>query len=881
MNADQPREFELNIPSQAVEAALTELATQVGAMLLFPYDPVQSVESNEVVGRYTVAEALEILLEGTSLVGGFTEGGVITISQRMSVNALDELEGDEMNVKKKAGLLATLAAVFSGANAQEPAGSNEAELEFEEIIVTGTSIRGVVPESSPLDVYDAIDIRNSGAQTTEQFIATLPQNNKTLSEVGVGSSSRDLNDEAVSSVDLRGLGVGSTLVLLNGRRIAPSSNGRAVDISFIPIAAIERVEVLTDGASAIYGADAISGVVNFVLRDKQEGAETVLTYSDASGGAGQWRIDQSFGFNWDSGNAVVFLSYMDRSSLDAADRQYSMPAGRHTLVPEDTRKNVFATISQTVAADVNVSADLLYSSREPRTESTLTQFGTDDLSIREMEQQQIVLNLALEKGFGDNLHGSLLATVADASADTEGFQNGPTIGIGPFFESQDTNTLDISATVDGELARLSSGSLRFALGLGYREEQIDEYRDFTVTDDFTSEVSLERDVKYAFAELLLPLAGPEQNIRGVRRLEVSLSARYEEFSDFDEGSSPKIGVLWSPVEQLKIRGTYGESFKAPTLFQLSPANNFYFLFPVSAFPFVNDIWSTDGSSVMLLSTAGTRPGLGPEEAETYTFGFDLDLTKLSVTATYFNIDYTDRIARPDPTAFDSLVNPQNFAELYTTTPSLERVTEVLSGVQLGNLTGLDPSDPSAVLAGITVYGDQRTQNLAISEINGIDLSVNYTTELSVGTLSAGVSASKIFSFEDRLFASAPTLTRVDTVLYPAELKARGYLGFAKETWNTRLNINYVDEYDNPFDDANPRVDNWTTVDWLFSYDFPEGRSGLSDGLRLNITVQNIFDEDPPLVPNTSRSTVVNPVGFDPANANPLGRVVGFQVSKSW
>src|SRR5262249_31132695 len=145
----------------------------------------------------------------------------------------------------------------------------------EQIVVTGTNLRGAYPRSSPVQTYSAEDIARTGATTTDQFVRTLPQNLGTRTEFAVGAAgARHL--EGVNSVDLRGLGVGTTLTLLNGRRMALASVGQAVDVSLIPVSAIKRVEVLTDGASAIYGSDAIGGVVNFVLRDDFEAQETRL-----------------------------------------------------------------------------------------------------------------------------------------------------------------------------------------------------------------------------------------------------------------------------------------------------------------------------------------------------------------------------------------------------------------------------------------------------------------------------------------------------------------------------------------------------------------------------------------------------------------------------
>ncbi|MGH8194156.1 MAG: TonB-dependent receptor domain-containing protein, partial [Woeseiaceae bacterium] len=651
---------EFSIPAQSVPAALNEFARQAQVQLFFISDGFEGIQANAVAGSYPIQQALDLLLAGTGLAADYSsEYGVKVKQESMPVNSM--APGSELlavpgavasfgKAGRHGGEHGGADATQSSRNGVTAASDDEQEESFlEEIVVTGSSIRGVIPKSSPLEIYDAVDIRNTGAVTIEQFVSTLPQNNNTLSEMGTGNSSREGNAHSNNSIDLRGLGVGSTLVLLNGRRMAPSARGQSVDLSFIPIGVVERVEVLTDGASAIYGADAIGGVVNFVLQDQQDGAETVLTYGGAKGGNEQLRIDQSFGMNWADGNALIALSYFDRSELDAADRDFAQAAAPFTLIPEDTRRNLLATMSQLIPGGLTISGDLLYSTREPRIAQAQFLFG-GDFRAQETEQQQKLLNLAVKRPFGPKLNGELLVTYADAQADASGFLDGAIVGVGPFLAQEDTSSVDITTKLDGELARFPSGALMFAVGAGHSKDEFREFRDFSAANGSAqSRISLDRDTTYAFAELLLPIASPEQEVSGIRRLELSLAARYTDYSDFGDDTSPKIGVLWSPVEQLRIRGTFGESFKAPFLFQKNPGGGQNALFPPTALGFP-DIWTPDGSAIVLFAQGPGNPSLQAENAETATLGFDLDFSRASVTATYFNIEYTDRIAEPDPTA---------------------------------------------------------------------------------------------------------------------------------------------------------------------------------------------------------------------------------------
>ena len=129
-----------------------------------------------------------------------------------------------------------------------------------------------------------------------------------------------------TGVNLRGLGAGATLVLMNGRRIAPSGTaGVFVDIDNIPLAALERVDMLADSASALYGADAVGGVINLIMRDNFTGAETL-----ASSGIGthstlrSYLVSQTIGHKWDDATAMLAVEFYRRDALPADQRAYTL-----------------------------------------------------------------------------------------------------------------------------------------------------------------------------------------------------------------------------------------------------------------------------------------------------------------------------------------------------------------------------------------------------------------------------------------------------------------------------------------------------------------------------------------------------------------------------
>src|SRR6185312_2712852 len=124
-------------------------------------------------------------------------------------------------------------------------------------------------------------------------------------------------------INLRGLGVGATLVLVDGRR-QPLAGlyGAFVDVSAVPSTAIDRIEVIPDGASALYGSDAIAGVVNIILRHEFEGAETVGRYALGDGEGDETLVSQVLGHHWESGHAILDSQYTDRTAISVASRDY-------------------------------------------------------------------------------------------------------------------------------------------------------------------------------------------------------------------------------------------------------------------------------------------------------------------------------------------------------------------------------------------------------------------------------------------------------------------------------------------------------------------------------------------------------------------------------
>ncbi|MGL4896571.1 MAG: TonB-dependent receptor plug domain-containing protein, partial [Shewanella sp.] len=184
----------------------------------------------------------------------------------------------------------------------------------ERIEVTGSRIqRQDMETASPVTVIDAAAIKAEGFTSVDQML----QVQTSMAGAAVGSSTNNGAD-GVAQVDLRGMGSQRTLVLLNGRRMVNSGSGAdsSVDLNSIPVAMIARVEILKDGASAVYGSDAIAGVVNIITKKDFEGFQFDFNGSGTDKGDGEnGDVSALYGFNTDGGNYTFGAAYSDRRGV--------------------------------------------------------------------------------------------------------------------------------------------------------------------------------------------------------------------------------------------------------------------------------------------------------------------------------------------------------------------------------------------------------------------------------------------------------------------------------------------------------------------------------------------------------------------------------------
>ena len=212
---------------------------------------------------------------------------------------------------------------------------------------------------------------NQGYTTLAEVINQLPQNFKAgaseetnnLSQIGNGSAN---NYSFASGINLRGLGANATLVLLNGRRLAPTALGGVVDISLIPVSLIDHIEILTDGASALYGSDAVAGVVNIITKKDFSGLEVGgRVNSIGEGKTPNYGANALGGLSWDQGNLVVDFDYEKDNPLFARNRSFTENLLDPTsLLPKNEKESFYTSLQHAFTDNLSVSADVLVSQRK-------------------------------------------------------------------------------------------------------------------------------------------------------------------------------------------------------------------------------------------------------------------------------------------------------------------------------------------------------------------------------------------------------------------------------------------------------------------------------------------------------------------------------------
>lgn len=876
------------------------------------------------------------------------------------------------------GALLSLASIPLAAQATNPASAPEAKeetLKLDKFVVTGSLIPIAADTPAvPVTVMNAADIANTGLNN--DLTDVMKKANPFFFGRGNlgedNSNTRANGTNGASTVSLRNR---STLVLINGRRaavspVAATGGGSFVDVSLIPVSAVDRIETLTDGASATYGSDAVSGVVNIILKSNYTGVEVGGNYSwspdagnratrraYASYGAsndktqvmvtGEWRSsDPLYQYErpWardlfrtasyagvitaDGGNTFYYLNpslnappkNLDLSLADLlAQGIYTGPydgnqilnffdlSKKATMALKTNRRSGVASLQHKFSDSLTGFADLLVTSSytfsslnaQPVSGSVAGDNPNNPLAGTVQARNRFVDFPRLREGdalgmrgvFG--LKGSLgsswsweaavglnrstqhvtqtnlidtnayNAAVKDLTYNPFARVQAPGViegMVGTGYQDYVSQLISWDLRASGEVYQLPAGAVQLGLGAETRTERTSMVNDRndrlalwlggTPTKPFAARQSIDG----FSAELRIPVFGGGFTLPGFKTLEIGLAGRKEIYSSTTDPFVPKYSVRWMPFnDELVFRGTYGESFVAPTLFNLyGPSNSGY------TSSIIINRYDPNGTLIgptgnrQYRSSGGSNPNLKPSQSRNWTVGFVWSpraIKGFTLTFDWFNIDERDLVGNiPIATLLQSV---EQFGAASPYAHQVRLGTSVAGETHFTD--GAPITAPGQVTSGASdsVWVTNPALNIAGNWQDGADLRIDYVYDTKTwGRFNASIAGTYIRSYVQQ---SLPTTAPADfsgsfsgTSSYP---RWRTYtsLDWTFKDWVVGASQTYIPSMDDIGGVAVAKVDSYQTFDVRASYAFRSWNSHWLKGLRLTVGVNNLFSADPPYI----------------------------------
>ncbi len=877
------------------------------------------------------------------------------------------------------------AALFSlPALAQTAPAAAPAPEAVQRVLVTGSMIPRTAAESSEaITVISAESLKDMGIQTVEQALQQIASNQSTTL---TSSAVTSWGTGGGSFASLRGLGATRTLVLLDGQRLTSNAQvDSSVDLNSIPFAVIDRIEVLREGASSVYGADAIAGVINFITKKELKGGELNVTGSKAQGSGGNgYNADISYGLGSlanDGYNLMGSLSFQKQNELRALQRGFSQRGGadnayytapasfKQSQIGSDgkphtnyysvdfpdcgqssgvtstylTTANGYCGYQYTNAADLlpesSVVSGMLQFTKTLTANDTLklqyfaTQsklktwggaysyddfmnptfnaayfpkagqvsnnavFSHDPNATPDLSKDIEVLwtdpdnnryqgDHSTEQRFLATLSGShadwdyqvnlnysqnistvyLSSGYPDTTKLEETDQAGNTVFnhlINPFGPQTAAgqaviNNAYVAGNLDTAMLRMvdvsanashavgdwfHAGDATVALGIDGRREQLHSgttplaAEEAPETGYYPSSVSGKRTSEAVYAELDVPI---------FKQLDFTVSDREDHYSDFGNTNNAKLAFKYTPTKSIAFRATASTGFRAPSLVSLySPqilgaSTNF----SGSVCTEFAGICSAQGMQV-----TGGNPNLKPEKSDNYDFGIILEpATNLGVTLDFYRVTISNQITTL--TASTIYKNYDTFSNLYHVNNS-------------GTLSEAgDHSCDAGATAPTCGYIERTAQNSGGVTTNGVDVSVNYTLNTSVGKFRTGLEGTWASQYKLQAYKGAAWQNirgdysnGYEPVLAWQDLLT---LDWTQDVWGAGISNHYESGYKDQ--NAGHHVGSYSLWNGYGSWK-------ATKQLSLLVGVRNLMNTKP----SFSNQSDEWQEGFNPVFADPIGR----------
>jgi len=691
--------FYFHIPRLSADKALVRFAKQAEITLLYPYSEIKKYKTQPLFGRYTIHDGLQLMLSGTDIrisAGVGSQDESYTSENYDSDLETENTEESDMNRISKtltpSVISLAVAASLSSPVAQAQETEETAGNQLEEVVVLGSrsaKSRSAADSPVPVDVISEEDFSalGNGADITDNLKTLVPSYTATPA-TGDGSA-------FVRPTSLRGMSPDQTLILVNGKRrhrsalvqfFAPAAgNGsHGVDVGMIPSIALKNVQVLRDGAAAQYGSDAIAGVMNFELKDANEGGEIQVSYGEFYEGESSTKVAANLGFAaGENGFINASIEYSDNEALSRGlirpDAQALVDAGIPGVGadspfgdapftqtwgrPETDGTRIFVNAGWELDNGAEIYAFGNYADTDGRYRFFYRNPSHSSIAALGLQDQFPV-------GYTPFLDGAQTDTSLVTGYRGE-FANGTTYD---FSLGYGKNELDyfLNNTLNPSLPLLSDGTAVRNFDVGaYEQEELNFNADFSTA--LSDNLSLSYGAEYreeTFTQITgdanaIVGAGPSgfrppspesagsfdrDNFAVYADLEHDISdrwlmqyaLRYEDFSDFGSTTNWKVATRYNVSETFTIRGAASTGFHAPTPGQANISSI------ITTFDGRTGLQVEEGlvpaNSAQARAAGGTN--LKEEESTNLSFGFTTPLgSAWDLTVDFYNVEVDDRIYR--------------------------------------------------------------------------------------------------------------------------------------------------------------------------------------------------------------------------------------------
>lgn len=916
-NAERPRD--IHLPPQSLSSSLIELGRARDISIVFASEMVEGIAAPKVDGKLSTKQAITKLLKDTNIEPRISKNGVITLHKEEPIEAI---RPDQYR-------------------------------QIEEVSVIGRRITGSrlrrtgIEGSSPVDIITAPKIAETGAQGIGELLKFLPavSGNSTSTAIGNGGN-------GTSTVTLRGLPASNTLVLINGKRAANNGYaGKSFDLNSIPPALVDSIEILKSGGSAVYGSDAIAGVVNIRLKDDFQGLQIDQYYGQTSRGD----LDTSttsllWGQESNQGNIIVHLSHFEQEPIFSRDRELSSTAdgrryggtdgrasatnpGQINLADSSTltfdsdnqqyrpvgdtdffnffdytssqsesrRSNAYIATNYEINKHLQLHSELAYS----QTDSTIvlaptpiyTAFSPIDLTVSKdniynpFDEDIHDLRYRLtEAGTRDkqnqttsyrysfDLNGSSTTRrwslnwnwsqvnsqetqiglfdayrVQKALGDSSNCINDldGCVPLDLFSGSIDQTQLDYikASTESNGHSRLSEATAileqdfftpggakaTILAGISVRKESISfspsnqSLDTIIVGGGQAGSAKGKRRITEGFFELYMPLL--REKIFAYQ-LDLEIAARHSQYSDFGKNTSPKISIKYRPIENLLVRTSYTEGFRAPSLQELHKASEGSYLSLVDPCSNSLNIDSLPGCSAVsdaslnqFLTIHSGNPNLQAEIAQTYALG--LVWTPHIIQGLHLSIDYFT--IHQDSVVGSSGQFVVNQSALY------DRFSELIERDVNGNIKKIHAPN----------------LNIGRRQVSGWDFQLEQRWRSKRwGNFKLAINGSNIRKYLYQVNPEQDRENQAGTFSDEAsegngalpEWKISSGLSWQKKQWRASYNVYYISSLKETFSNSNitREAGSWSNHNIQLSFK-------ASSALKITLGIDNLWDTPPPFL----------------------------------